>query len=250
GDRSMRASNYTLRVEVGPGRYLLFSTLWKTVVQLDRERVALWDEGRVEEVFSHPELEPLRRRFLVEDDASEFPRAYHQLLHPLGAPRTLFATVVVTMQCNMACAYCHESGQRGPARMSAETAQRVGRFLRERAAEGRYERLVLYFYGGEPLLNIDAMEAVCRAIAEGGVPFEARFPTNGTLLDGDRMARLRALSAEVRIQVSLDGPRPVQEGRRRLTTSQGQSYERVLRAIEEAAGRFEVTIRTNVDRSN
>ena len=70
--------------------------------------------------------------------------------------------MLTTLQCNFACDYCfqgdHGDYNKHAAKMSLETAARVGRV--DRAASStrvRPESFVLTFFGGEPLLNLPVM---------------------------------------------------------------------------------------------
>ena len=73
----------------------------------------------------------------------------------------LRVTILTTLQCNFACDYCYQ-GEHGdfgrPAeQMSIETAARVAAGSRRGSTRSQPARLVLTFFGGEPLLNMPAM---------------------------------------------------------------------------------------------
>ena len=70
-------------------------------------------------------------------------------------------TVLTTLQCNFACDYCYQ-GEHGdfgrPAeQMSIDTAAQVAAWIAKQVEEVQPRRLVLTFFGGEPLLNVPAM---------------------------------------------------------------------------------------------
>ena len=70
-------------------------------------------------------------------------------------------TVLTTLQCNFACDYCiqgdHGDYNKHAAKMSLETAARVGDWTEQRLDALRPESYVLTFFGGEPLLNLPVM---------------------------------------------------------------------------------------------
>ena len=69
--------------------------------------------------------------------------------------------MLTTLQCNFACDYCiqgdHGDYNKNAAKMSMETAARVGDWIEARLDALTPERLVLTFFGGEPLLNLPVL---------------------------------------------------------------------------------------------
>lgn len=247
----MKPSLYSKLIEYSPENTFLFSTLYKTLIRLDYEKAELWKFGEYEKVFNQERLINLKKKYLVADQIDEFPRAYHYLLNPPGLPKTLYVTVVVTMQCNMGCIYCHELGQLGSLKMSNPVAIKTSHYISHLAKEGGHKRIILYFYGGEPLMNLEAMEMVAKTIAKNtNIPTSVTIPSNGLLLDELCIEKLIVMSNDIHLQITLDGPSLVHNSRRPKHGRDSSSYEQVLRAITKAANHFRVTIRTNVDKGN
>ncbi len=73
----------------------------------------------------------------------------------------LNVTVLTTLQCNFACDYCfqgdHGDYNKFADKMSLETAARVASWIERELDRVRPEKLVLTFFGGEPLLNLPVM---------------------------------------------------------------------------------------------
>ena len=221
-------------------------------MRLAPANVLKWEEGRHEEFFQHQSLEKLQRYFLVSSRCDEFSRALHYIVNPPGLPRTLYATVVLTMQCNMSCIYCHESGQTGEEKMTPSIARETGKFLAYLVQQGKYHRMILYFYGGEPLLNPDALEIIVNFIQKSSsIPITVIIPTNGLLLADDNhcLNRLDVLGVNIVLQITVDGPFFIHDIRRPGLTKKA-SYEQVIRAIKKSVARFKVIIRTNIGNDN
>ena len=74
---------------------------------------------------------------------------------------TLKVTVLTTLQCNFACDYCiqgdHGDYNKTAAKMSLEMAARVSEWIERRLDAIAPTRLVLTFFGGEPLLNMPVL---------------------------------------------------------------------------------------------
>ena len=121
-------------------------------------------------------------------------------------------SLFLTHRCNLRCRYCY-NGPQFERTMSPETAQRAVGFA---FAYEPSSLLVLSFFGGEPMLARELIEAVvdhARAEAERRRR-RVRFslPTNGTILDEDWLAFLAA--NEFQIQLTLDGSREAQDANR------------------------------------
>jgi uncharacterized protein len=164
----------------------------------------------------------------------------------------------VTDACNLGCAYCYH-GQAtpasgagcGPARgraMSAATARRAVDFLM--AASGGLEKVVLVFFGGEPLLNFPLIsETVAYArerAAEMGKAVSFAVTTNGTLLTPRTVAFLHG--NDIGVTVSMDGLESVHDRFRQFPDG-SPSYRAILprvRTLLEAPRKKPVVARVTV----
>ena len=161
---------------------------------------------------------------------------------------TLALTVLPTIACNLRCVYCFQA-RRGSL-MSDATCDALVAEVERRVREEGIERMVVDWFGGEPLLAhrlIRDLSARLMAIADRHrLPYRASMATNGTLLDEGMVEMLAAAGLES-IQITLDGP-PAVHDRRRPGAGGGPSFDAVLRGILVASERFRVNVRINVDR--
>src|SRR5882762_1348860 len=129
----------------------------------DEEREALellWDNG-----------------FLVESAHADRQRLDQYLTDVKGNTDELNVTVLTTLQCNFACDYCfqgdHGDYNKHADKMSPDMADRVATWIERELDRVSPEKLVVTFFGGEPLLNLPAMytlaERAWRATQERGV---------------------------------------------------------------------------------
>ncbi len=123
----------------------------------------------------------------------------------------------VAQACNLRCTYCYaEGGSYGhaPRLLSPETARRAVRHLLEES--GDRESVTLIFFGGEPLLNMEAVKAATNeAHTLGGAmgkKVHLSLTTNGTLLDAETVAFLH--ENRVSVSVSMDGPQSLHDKNR------------------------------------
>jgi uncharacterized protein len=115
-------------------------------------------------------------------------------------------------RCNLRCRYCY-NGAAFDRPMSSATARRAVDFA---FAQSAGQPLILSFFGGEPLLEIDRIEEVVDLArdqaARRGQLLSFSLSTNATIID-ERRLRLLA-SADMRVQVSIDGTEEAHAQRR------------------------------------
>ena len=147
----------------------------------------------------------------------------------------------VTNKCNLACTYCYEYGEdkivdtkygSQPKFMSAETAEESVEFM---LAESKGQPVAhLTFFGGETLLNFPVLQKTVayarRRAAEEGKRVEFSLTTNATLLKPEIIEWLA--DNQIGVTISIDGPKPVQDGLRVFHNGRG-TYDVVLPKIRE-----------------
>lgn len=160
----------------------------------------------------------------------------------------------VAQLCNMDCSYCYATTDKGagtygePSFMTEEVAYRAVDFLFQRAPGKNVE---IVFYGGEPLLNFGLIQKVVGyANSESSRHLKTvnyEVVTNATLLSDDVIRFLT--NNRVFVQVSLDGPKEVNDKYRRLPDGRGThdiivgNVERLLKACGDL-----VSVRATVTR--
>ncbi len=115
--------------------------------------------------------------------------------------------LMTTYECQLRCSYCRV--RLGARRMDARTAARgVDLLLSSRAP-----RLLLNFFGGEPLLAWDLVRAAAERARAGraGRELTVNLTTNGLLLDEEKIAFLSGAGG--RVHLSLDGPHEANRAR-------------------------------------
>ncbi len=143
--------------------------------------------------------------------------------------------------CNLTCSHCLvDSSPRGDAGLPGDQIKEVIDQADE-IGVGRF-----YFTGGEPMIRRDFFELAKHVTEEKGK--ELIVLTNGTLLCGERLARLEGLDPEkLKLQVSLDGSSPQVNDPIR---GEG-SFRRIVQGIENAVSiGFVPTVTTAVSTQN
>ena len=163
--------------------------------------------------------ELLRNKILVEDGETD-QKIIQRVRSKIPKPSVNVAYFILSEQCNLACRYCflgnNNPDKRGlfkAEKMTLETAQLALDFFIQQVEQSDPEREssppVIIFYGGEPILNFEALEYIAQNVNEirskrkSMEKAEMSVISNGTLLDREKIKRLNQLG--VAIAVSVDG---------------------------------------------
>jgi uncharacterized protein len=173
-------------------------------------------------------------------------------LQPHLANSVLSLILLPTERCNFRCTYCYEEFAHG--RMRPGVVSGVKRFLSCRVPD--LEQLSIGWFGGEPLLACDIIDEIQSHAHElarrhSRMGFFASMSTNGYLLDRATCERLVELGV-CQFQISVDGPREVHDGRRKLAGG-GGTFDRIwdnLIAIRKIEAPFEIVVRVHIDGAN
>ena len=253
----MKRSRYSLFIDDFPtiGKTLLFSTRTQAQVAVGTELRAIIDglPGRSDGGAADTPLAKLLNLGILVDDGTDETALMDKWFGRLHAGGdALKPTVLTTYACNLACVYCVEEGVRDPVFMDSDTARLTASYVLERARAQGLRRIALTFYGGEPLLNPEALREVASTLATAcppaGLAFGFGLITNGTLLTPELIDELTALGL-AGLKVTLDGDRHSHDARRPFGNGRG-SFEAILERIEAVADRTGVEIGCNVDDGN
>jgi uncharacterized protein len=183
------------------GRWLLFDVAAMEVipsVELDGSILKAAQEVISEEQLLDVVTAQIGRRHDVEERIAVLKEGRFLLMEkdaPVCAPAghsTTYATfmVNVSQRCNLTCPYCYvnkglfDYEEKPIARMSATTAD--GIVNRIHANFPGFQVYGYHFYGGEPLMNIDAIRRIVSAAEKKalvtGTRADYHITTNGTLL--------------------------------------------------------------------
>jgi uncharacterized protein len=166
---------------------------------------------------------------------------------------TLKITVLTTLQCNFACDYCiqgdHGDYNKSAAKMSMEMAARVAAWGEGRLDAVAPKRLIVTFFGGEPLLNMPVLyylaERLHAAAAARGVEMLVNIITNGLLLSREMVERLNPLGLNG-IKITLDGDREAHNRSRPLRGGQG-TFDKIVANVREVANLTRIAVGGNFD---
>ena len=202
------------------GTSLLYSTKKGSVI---RASASLLDAIK-EDILSDTDRATLTRLEIITGDPVAERTVMARLVDLTNARAGTFsATVVLTLDCNLACPYCFEDTIRGRHTMSQATAGlMIEKIVREEIEAGR--DIMLRFYGGEPLMAVTMLKAIARrlgvAARAAGTKFSFSLVTNATLLSRQLVQELVPLGL-TGAQVTLDGPPEIHDRQRPYVSGEG-----------------------------
>ena len=164
----------------------------------------------------------------------------------------LRVSVILGMACNFACVYCYEGSLKGNAAMDDTTAGQLIAHLLARFAAGKKKRLILDFYGGEPLLYISRITSLASqlkpAIEALGGTFNFTLVTNGSLFTPAVVKELVALGL-VNAKITIDGPAGNHDRFRPFKGGQG-SWAAIVANLTACRGLCAITLSGNYTLEN
>ena len=174
-------------------------------------------------------LEAYREKILFsEDDYEKY--ANYAVASPVKA-----MCLLIAMDCNLRCEYCFAStGDYGAGRklMTVETGKKAIDFLLEKS--GNRENLEVDFFGGEPLMNFEAVKQIVDYARSKEQEYHKNFrftiTTNGMLLNQDNIDYINREMSNV--VLSIDGRKEVNDRTRKRVDGKG-SYDRIVPKYQE-----------------
>lgn len=151
-------------------------------------------------------------------------------------------TIFTTMDCNARCFYCYEKGQPRIS-MTDKIAKDTADFIKKMSSNNPVD---IRWFGGEPLLNTNAIDIICNTISKNGVRFKSSMITNGLLFTDSIISKAKNLWKLKRVQITLDGPKDVYQRAKSYKGAVGDEFDRVIDNISKLIkDQIKVSIRLN-----
>lgn len=256
----MASSIFNLRVPLNDNEVFLMNTLTDAQLVVSSDVAALLDGPQNPAALDKESREAFE---LLEENGFITPgREYDRatLTNYLTAVSSdtseLNITLLTTLQCNFACDYCfqgdHGDYNKFADKMSLETAAHVGDWIEGELDRVRPEKLVITFFGGEPLLNLPVMfylaERLWKATTARGVVQHASIITNGLLLTEEIVDRMNPFGLKG-VKITLDGDKETHNKMRPLRGGQG-TFDRIISNMRRIAGKTGIAIGGNFDEAS
>lgn len=161
--------------------------------------------------------------------------------------KVLHCWLHITNNCNLNCRYCYIN--KNNIDMDFDMAKEIIDKLVVSLKEKNFNKIVLSFSGGEPLLRVDLIEKIidyCNSFHN--ISFSYRILTNGILI-GDRVIKL-IKENNVDVRISLDGIKEYNDKNRCYYDKRGSYYDVVNGILYLKKNDIEPTINVVVTKEN
>ena len=237
-----KESEFNISAALGDGKIAIYNTRSGALLVLDKTPAKYIGDDEAQSVL-------INEGFLVPDNVNEFDEVAADRKNAILNPDTLNFTVASTLQCQAKCSYCFQGNIENKTKMCRETAERVANYICERVETTKSHELRMLWFGGEPLLNQEAIitigEKVFSKCRDCNLPFSSSLITNGIGMTPDVIATLVEKVALKGVQVSLEGTRES------FLRAKGiDAFDRVIQNICDCASLVNLTIRLNLMRDN
>lgn len=223
----MKPSLYNFNIRIGDKK-LIFNAKTGHVIPYSPEDLIM-----VSDIFRNAAHSSLKNSamsdlsrlgYLVKEDAVESFPLVEDRRHFLQSNKHICITVVVTGDCNFRCLYCYQTHNKKT--LKIQNIDRIKKFIGS-MVKNKDTVTVLYF-GGEPLLNPDAIEEIHRYVfglsKYYGVDYHPKISTNGYLIDKE-IFLFRSIDFDM-IRITLDGSEETHDKLRK--TSDGKETFRTI----------------------
>ena len=159
----------------------------------------------------------------------------------------------MTYDCNCCCNYCFENLNNHTTGKSTDS-QKLIEYLQNLIKEEKIKRIILHFFGGEPLLRISEIVKIAESLNNLDIEILYNVITNGVFLSLDNIEKLYKRGIR-NYQITLDGVKELHDTRRPCKDKNISCYTAImnnLKNIENSdwANKVEISIRINIDDEN
>lgn len=233
--------------------YLLFVGNSSTFVKLDNKTFLQIQNyiNKGEEISSEIYKELVNIGAIVDSDEEIFNRYMYKAFSNSFMTNHMELWLCMTNSCNFMCSYCYEKEE--PVFLNKEKIGFIIPFIKKHK---NIKSLTIYFYGGEPLLNIDAFFSVYDELSTiDGIEIKYQLITNGYLLNKENIEKL-SFFENMLYQITIDGTEETHNSRRPHKSNK-DSYAKIIQNLDtlyefykDKRNKPSVHIRYNVDNEN
>ena len=241
-----RLLKYCLANDEGEEGVAIFNGLTKSAVHLSKSEWENLENLDYEFLYHSYMLVP------IDNDDSELARKYKEYER---ANQEMFSrhprnfTILPTTGCNARCFYCYELGCKTKV-MTKEIAEKVARYIINNCDKSGPLRL--HWFGGEPTMNIKAIDIICTRLREKGIQFYSEITSNGYLLNYENSKKAKELWNLKNAQITIDGTEEIyNKTKNYVYTDDPNPFATLLENIKILLS-FDVlvNVRLNIDKHN
>ena len=235
--KQYRLSDYVYRCTIGTAT-LYYSCLTGELIEVtdlnDAFEYMVNHWFYVDKAYNEKENVPKLRRLMQALEMSEKP-GYNQF------------EILTTTNCNADCIYCYEHGYKRIT-MNKEIANQVVHYIKKNLWG---EDARIRWYGGEPLMNIQAIDCISEGLSKNGISFSSKMISNGYFFSKEIIEKANKIWNLKNVRVTFDGLEQTNNKVKRYKNPSPSPFFRTIENIELLLkANISVTVRINVERHN
>lgn len=242
----MRASKFNYIVENG-NENIIYNFLTTSFIVLDKVNFELFCNKKYDEMENTSTL--VKGGILQEDDHKE-EEYYKQIIkRDKKLKNEPFNEIVIftTTACNAQCYYCYEHNLL-PISMNKETMEATVQFIVENCKD---KKIKIRWFGGEPLVNVTAIDYICRRLKENEIKITSTMVTNGFLFDEEIIQKAKKEWNVRSLQITLDGIEDDYNRIKNYKIVDGSPFKKVIKNIHRLINHdIRVSLRINYSVDN
>lgn len=246
----MKQSFYN-KVYVIDDKKFLFNTLNRGLIEINSRISSILNNNELEKL-SEEEIKVLKTEMMIiEENVNEL-EEIETVYYNKKREKTLLSYVITpTLNCNLRCTYCYQEHLNKM--MTEIKAKAVIEHITRDIKQNQPKKLLITWFGGEPLLNPLIIEKISQNLIEyckqNKIQYNANIITNGYLINENVVNVMKRCLIE-EAQITIDGPKEIHDNRRMQVNGKG-TFDRIIKGIELfAENDISVYIRVNIDKIN
>lgn len=238
-----KCSNYNVIVDQGNNKYLLFNTLTQGLTEIDKETK---DDLLVLNLDSKYTDQFIKYGFWISKDRSEIDELKFKHRDIKFNSKDLRITLKTTNNCNFLCKYCYQPHKIKT--LTNDNIQSILKFISNELKNGK-DRVLMHYFGGEPLLNFNAILQIDKYLRENNINNKSSMTTNGYLLNNDIIMAIKDTNIKT-LQITVDGTKETHNNTRPLKDG-SQTFDVIINNIKnvlELTDDVKIILRFNVNK--
>lgn len=252
----MKLSKYNLFIPLeNEDKMILFNTLYGSIFVIDTKVRELLRKNNFDKLEESILQEYKDKKIIIDKKTDEQLLIEHFHNKEKYSGTSLTFTILLTWVCNLKCVYCYEGAGQKKDSMTTETADKIIKYIKNKARLSSIKRINILLFGGEPLMNFDMGNYILKHVndycKEEQIYFSSSIITNGTLISQKIIDKLIQYNCKY-IQITVDGPKEIHDGRRMYKNGKG-TFDIIMDKIKLLRERDEIVnphIRINIDNQN
>ena len=250
----MRKSRFLNVIKNNCGTYFLHNTLRGSMLKAKCPASRLIVDKLVStEMLDYDENNKFHKmlrnlHMVITDDVNEMSLLNYYYLE--SARDMLYLLPIVTRQCDFRCTYCYQKHENRT--MSSETYENLLVAVKKEIDFKGYRTVNISFFGGEPLLEYDAicgfMEELQEMTKNKSILVHGYMTTNAYKLSFEKLTKLVKLGV-TNYQITVDGLRETHNVSRVTVGGKG-TWDTIIKNLHDAKNSnlvFHILLRTNFD---